>query len=146
VKEKIQFYEIKEKVPQNAGIYEIWTKSGICLKVGIGVNLRKRLLQHCASRQTGLRLKPNFNEKDRINPNNVLSKNSILAKHLYYDEQLATEYNLDLTKEINRRKFLLENCYIICEKTESKEKARELELNREKSKIIRYVDQVIIRK
>ena len=68
MKETVQFYEITEKVSQNTGTYEIWTKSGTCLKVGISVNLRKRLLQHYASKQSSLRLKPNFNENDRINP------------------------------------------------------------------------------
>ncbi len=136
---------IKKEVPPKPGVYEIWTDCGISLKVGISKDIRKRLLQHRASRQSGLKLKPNFEEADRINPNNVQSKSSILAKHLYYDQTLAKKYKLDFKKENDRRKFLLENCYIIFEITETRENAREIERKCERNEQFRYIGRVIIR-
>ena len=62
-------------------------------------------------------------------PNNVRSKSSILAKHLYYDQTITTNY--DLKCEVCRRKFLLENCYILVAETNTREQAHILELRRE---------------
>lgn len=42
----IRFSEIERYVPALPGLYEIYKDDGAALKVGIGVNLRKRLIQH----------------------------------------------------------------------------------------------------
>jgi hypothetical protein len=52
---RISFAEIAKEVDEVPGIYEIWTQSEIPLKVGISKNLRKRLKQHAASRDSGLK-------------------------------------------------------------------------------------------
>jgi excinuclease UvrABC nuclease subunit len=52
---KIRFPDIEVHVPTTAGLYEIYTDQGIALKVGIAVNLLKRLKSHRASRDSGLR-------------------------------------------------------------------------------------------
>lgn len=137
---KVKFSEIRDSVPENTGLYEIHMNMGISLKVGISVNLQDRLLQHRASRQSCLRLK---NGGDRNNPNDVTSKGSILAKHLYYDQSLTNEY--DLTSEEDRRRFLDEKCYIIFETTKTKRAARTIERKREQAGKFRYVKRVTIR-
>jgi hypothetical protein len=134
---KISLTEIESVVPAAAGIYEIHTLTGIPLKVGIGKNLRKRLLQHRASRQSALKLKAGG---QRRNPSDVRSKGSILAKHLYYDTSLAAEY--DLTSEAGRRLFLKERCYFIFEQTTSGAEARKLEEIRERQVRFRYIGNV----
>src|SRR5688572_14697033 len=94
-----RFSEIEQHVPDGQpGIYEIHTTSGIRLKIGISSNLRKRLIQHRQSRQTALKLKPGGN---RSNPQDVQSKQSILTQHLYYDAQIAPDF--DLVSESGRR-------------------------------------------
>ncbi len=137
---RIRFDEIKTVAPSESGIYEIHMNSGIALKIGIGVNLKKRLLNHYCSYQSCLRLKyqGNWNQ-----PNDVKSKGSILAKHLYYDHSLAPEY--DLTTQQGRRTFLSDQCYIIFETTLTREEARKLELSREKPSAFRYVGDVTIK-
>ena len=134
---KVRFTEIKQVVPAKPGIYEIYTVTGTPLKVGIGGNLRKRLLQHHASRQSCLRLKPDGNWS---NPKDVVSKGSILAKHLYYDSRFSKKHNL--TTEAGRRMFLEENCFITFKVTPTRELARELEKLREQQCFFRYCSQV----
>lgn len=137
---KINFNEIESKVKNTPGIYQIYTKQGIALKVGIGVNICNRLLQHRASRQSGLKLKP---EGSFYNPNDVISKSSILAKHLYFDKSITTGYNLK-TQE-GRNAFLIKNCYIEFEYTENRDEAKQLEIELEASGLFRYQEDVIIR-
>ncbi|EIK94777.1 hypothetical protein PMM47T1_19813 [Pseudomonas sp. M47T1] len=48
----IRFSEIEAAVPTAPGLYEIVTDQGELLKVGISVNLRKRLIQHRQSKQS----------------------------------------------------------------------------------------------
>ena len=71
---EMKFDEIEARVGKEPGIYEIYTNDGISLKVGIGVNIRNRLKQHRASRQSGLKLKLGGNFQ---NPSDVMSKSSI---------------------------------------------------------------------
>jgi hypothetical protein len=104
---RITFDEI-EVLERRPGIYEIYTNLDIPLKVGIGKDLKKRLLQHRASRQSALKLRPGGSFD---NPNDVMSKGSILAKHLYYDRSIAPDFNL--TDEARRREFLISQCYIV---------------------------------
>jgi len=134
---KVRFKRISQEIPAGSGIYEILTDDGTSLKVGIGANLRQRLLQHRASLQSCLRLKAGG---DWSNPGDVVSKRSILAKHLYYDRWLTSQY--DLTSEADRRRFLEERCYIKFELTETREKARELERIREQHGRFRYSQKV----
>src|SRR5882724_12066054 len=116
---EIRFSEIERNVPAQPGIYEIHTFTGTSLKVGISGNLRKRLLQHRASRQSALKLKAGG---QRCNPSDVKSKESILEKHLYYDTSLVADY--DLKSEAGRRKFLKEKCCFIFELTANRTEAR----------------------
>ena len=134
---KVCFGEIEGKVPANAGIYEIHTLTGIPLKVGISGNLRKRLLQHRASRQSGLKLRKGG---QRSEPKDVESKASILAKHLYYDTTLVAGF--DLTSETERRRFLREHCCFTFEQTTNKAEARKLEEVRERELPFRYIGHV----
>ncbi len=138
---KIRFNEIEDVVPlDKPGIYEIHTIAGVPLKVGISGNLRKRLLQHRASRQSGLRLKPSGNFS---NPSDVASKASVLAKHLYYDRSITSKY--DLTTEAGRRSFLQECCYIIFDVTEDRIEAKDIERQREENDSFRYVGECHVR-
>lgn len=134
---KIRFSDIESIVRGKAGTYETHTLTGIPLKVGIGVNLRKRLMQHRASRQSALKLKAGG---QRSNPNDVQSKSSILAKHLYYDTSLVADY--DLKSETGRRTFLEEKCYFVFELTGNRAKARDVEKLRERQLQFRYVGKV----
>ena len=138
---RIRFSEIESFVPQKPGIYEIYTDAGLALKVGIGVNIRKRLLQHRASRQDRLKLKIGGH---RSNPSDVRSKESILAKHLYYDAAVAPDY--DLKSEAGRRAFLEERCHVRFEVCPNKTAARYHEEVRERQGHFRYVRTVLIRR
>jgi hypothetical protein len=140
MEKKIRFSEIEVEVPAKPGIYEIHTDTGIPLKVGIGGNLRVRLLQHRASRDSCLRLKPGGM---RCNPDDVVSKGSILAKHLYYDQSITADYNLQV--QADRRRYLINNCFIVFSLTETKEAARALEKVLENSGSFRYVYRATIR-
>jgi hypothetical protein len=138
---KIRFSEIEDKVPDcKRGIYEIHTDNGIPLKVGISVNIKNRLRQHRDSYDRYLKLKPSGN---RDNPNDVKSKRSILAKHLYYDESLSDEYNLK--HEDGRQKFLENRCHIKFKTTRTKANARSLEKLRENCGCFRYTGKVVKR-
>lgn len=131
---------IKNEVRNGPGIYEIWTDSGIRLKVGISKNLRKRLKQHAASRDSGLKgLGSNPTE-----PAHLTSKASILAKHLYFDRDLTETNDYDLTTEAGRNKYLADKCCIKFLVTKTRDEARELEKALEKSGEFRYARKVRI--
>jgi hypothetical protein len=133
---KITMHEVRN----GPGIYEIWTDSGIRLKVGISKNLRKRLKQHAASRDSGLKgLDSNPTE-----PAHITSKASILAKHLYFDRDLAETSGYHLSTEMGRNKYLAEKCYIKFLVTRTLDDARELERPLEKSGEFRYARKVRI--
>ncbi len=118
---KVGFKDIEIHIPAEPGIYEIYTHDGEPLKVGISLNLRKRLRQHRESKQKYLRLKPGG---DWGNPAHVESKRSILAKHLYFAESMK---GFDLQTELGRQQFLLGECYILFRVTATKAESRELE-------------------
>jgi hypothetical protein len=92
---KVRFEKIENQIPSGPGLYEIHTDTGIALKVGIGVSLRKRLLKHQASRQSCLRLKSGG---DRRNPDDVVSKARFSQSISIMISQLlvCTIYNLKL--------------------------------------------------
>ncbi len=138
--EKIRFTQIEDRCEAKPGVYEIHTNAGTPLKVGMGRDLLSRLRQHRASRQSCLRLKQGGL---RCNPNDVQSKGSILAKHLYYDASIALNYNL--TSENGRQRFLEEECYIVFELTENEAEARRREKLRERTGQFRYVGRVLKR-
>ncbi|WP_312965968.1 hypothetical protein [Stutzerimonas kunmingensis] len=117
----IRFSEIERYVPALPGLYEIYKDDGTALKVGIGVNLRKRLIQHRKSRQSRLILRAGG---DWNNPADVRSAQSILAKHLYFAGSID---GYDLRAEAGRQAFLEERCYIRFRITSSREEARLLE-------------------
>ena len=54
---RIRFPEIDTHVPKASGVYEIHTDEGVPLKVGVAIDLLKRLKSHRASRDSGLRWK-----------------------------------------------------------------------------------------
>lgn len=133
---RISFAEITSEVPKAPGIYEIWTKSEIPLKVGISKDLRKRLKQHAASRDSGLKVEKGL-DGIPTDPAHITSKGSILAKHLFFDRALAgNEY--DLTTEAERQKYLQDKCYIRFLVTATRDEARRLEKTLEKSGKFRY--------
>lgn len=139
MRQTFRFCEVGN-VQQRPGVYEIYTNAGIPLKVGTGKDLRKRLLQHRASRQSGLKLQLGG---DWNNPCDVHSKASILAKHLYYDGLIAKEYNLRV--ESGRQRFLEEQCYIVLVRiTQNLAEAQALEkqLEREGKHTYRYIGKV----
>jgi hypothetical protein len=137
MKSKINFSEVKHQVSAISGIYEIYTLEGIPLKVGIASNLKKRLLDHYASSQASLKKNT---DGEISNPSHLISKRSILAKHLYFDQNISKGH--DLRTEKGRKLFLENHCYILIETTESKEAAREIEKERESSGKFRYVGRV----
>ncbi len=127
-------------IPADCGVYEIHTDDGFALKVGIGANLRRRLVRHKMSRDSGLRVKVNG---DRNHPDHVESKSSVLAKHLYYDRSLTADY--DLKTQAGRRAFLMERCHILIERVPTLLFARDIERSRERTGSFRYVGRVVIR-
>ena len=138
---RIAFADIDESIPAGPGIYQIWTICGDALKVGISTNLRKRLRKHRASRDSGPKPKPGG---DPGTPDGCISKASIIAKHLYFDQTLAKEF--DLTKESERKRFLDEYCRITFRPTRSKEEARALEKELEqRPRTFRYQGRVRMR-
>lgn len=134
----INFAEIQNIVTNSPGLYVIYTNHGIPLKCGISVKLLKRLKDHRASCQSGLKKQDGetVNPDDNLNPDDVRSKKSILAKHLFFDEEITDLYNLKTQK--GRRDFLLYECYIEFEYTKTKEIARDLEIELESKSIFRY--------
>ncbi|WP_420933179.1 hypothetical protein ACOJR9_11880 [Alteromonas sp. A081] len=120
------------------GLYQIFTDDGTPLKVGIASKLRARLRQHAKSSQKYLRFK---HEGTDIQPSDVRSTRSILAKHLYFDSSIAPSFGL--TTEEGRRKFLQAECYLLITYTDSKVNARELEKLFEAKRIFRYQGTVV---
>lgn len=136
MRQRIAFRDIDTLDTKRPGVYEVHTRSGAAA-VGIAADLKKRLRQHRASRDSALKLK---SEGDRKNPNDVLSKQSILAKHLYYDSEIAPAF--DLTTELGRQRFLQTECVVHYEYTATRDAAREFEKRREASGRFRYVGRV----
>ena len=134
---KIRFSEIENKVPTQPGIYEIHTDAGVPLKVGISKNIKDRLIKHRNSKQNRLKLKPGGKWS---RPEDVLSKQSVLAKHMYFDTTLTS--NHDLRTEIERRRFLEACCNIRFCVMLSRNDARSLERKKERSRAFRYFGRV----
>lgn len=133
----ISFAAIGTAVKNEPGIYEIWTKTGVPLKVGISKNLKKRLKQHAAS--------PDCLRNDAIDPSqpeHLISKKSILAKHLYFDHAIADLVRYDLTTKEGRRAYLASECKIKFQVTKNREEARALEKLLEESGKFRYARKV----
>jgi hypothetical protein len=130
---RIRFSEIETTVPTAPGLYEIVTDEGGLLKVGISGNLRRRLSQHRQSRQSRLKLKEGG---DWSNPSDVMSKQSILAKHLFF---YSPATGFDLKTEAGRQAFLEQRCHILVKVTSTREEARELERDMEQSATYRFM-------
>ena len=137
-RDRICFTEIATKIQDEPGIYVIWMQSGIPLKVGIARNLRRRLKTHAVSRDSGLK----GLEANPMHPRDLTSKASILAKHLYFDRALTVASTYDLRTENGRKKFLAEKCYITFQVTKTRDEARELEKQLEKTGAFRYAHAV----
>jgi hypothetical protein len=136
----LRFSEVADSVPRAPGIYEIHTLTGLALKVGIGDDVRERLIRHGQSRQSGLKFKTG---STATNPCDVDSKRSILAKHLYFDATIDPRY--DMRTELGRQRFLEEQCRITVEITATRAAAREIEKVRERRGTYRYCGDVIRR-
>jgi hypothetical protein len=134
----VRFSEL-DKLPTEPGLYEVHAH-GEPLKVGIARNLRSRLQHHLASRQRYLKLKQGGSF---ANPNDVISKRSILAKHLFFDRSISRQH--DLRSEEGRRTFLSQECVIRYVITLDRHAARQLEISRERSMKFRYVGRTQIR-
>jgi hypothetical protein len=130
---RIRFSEIETAVPSTPGLYEIVTDEGELLKVGISGNLRRRLVQHRQSKQSRLKLKSGGSWS---NPNDVMSKQSILAKHLFFYSQ---GLGYDLKSEAGRQAFLEQRCHVLVKVTSTREEARKLEKQMERSGAYRFV-------
>ena len=135
---QVLFEDINTLVPQAPGLYEIYTQDGIALKVGISINLRKRLGQHFASRQNALKLREGGRWE---NPQDVISKSSILAKHLYFWTP-ALMRGYDLKAEAGRNRFLAEQCVIRFRVTQTRAEARALEKVLEQDGSFRFVGEL----
>ena len=134
----IRFGEIDDKVPRESpGIYEIHTDSGIPLKVGVAKDIKERLRQHRSSADKYLEW---MEGSDRTEPGHATSKRSILAKHLFFDESITTEF--DLKTEIGRQRYLAERCHIRFRVTQTRDEALNLEGPMEKEGVFRYVGAV----
>lgn len=133
---ELHFSEVST-LPAAPGIYEIWARRRVPLKVGIAANLRQRLMAHAASRQSGLRCKPSGRPTE---PSDVRSNKSILAKHLYFDREIARGF--DLTTEEGRRSFLATRCFIRYRTTASADAARVIEKRLEATSQYRYQGRV----
>jgi hypothetical protein len=128
-----------EALPHGSGVYEIRCGAEL-LKVGIAGDLHKRLRAHARSAQRRLLSKDTPPWPD---PSGVKSSQSILAKHLYFDRSLAPAH--DLRVEADRLRFLNEKCQFRYRTTETREEARTIEVELEKSGAYRYVGPVRIR-
>ena len=129
-----------DQLLNKSGLYQIFTDDGIPLKVGIATKLRARLRQHAESSQKYLQFKHKGTD---IQPSDVRSNRSILAKHLYFDSSVAPDYKL--TTEEGRRNFLQADCYLVITYTQNRAAARELEKLLEAKKFFRYQGKVIRR-
>lgn len=135
----MRFEEAVTAAPRSPGFYEIKTDREL-LKIGIATDLRRRLRQHARSKQS--RLKSRLPEP-WVEPSQVTSKGSILAKHLYFDHSLTRGYNLRIEKE--RLAFLREQCWVCFTPTRTREAARQFEMKAEASGSYRYVGTVVSR-
>lgn len=134
----LRFSEVDQAISKGQpSLYEIWTLTGVPLKVGIAQDLRRRLGDHRASRQKCLQLKSGGSWS---RPGDVVSRQSILAKHLYFDREITRDY--DLTTETGRRGFLEDCCEVRIHPTATREEARELEKQREATGLFRYTRRV----
>jgi hypothetical protein len=138
MKGRVEFEQIASDVPESSGIYEIHTHCGTPLKVGIAKNLKRRLASHFVSRQSGLKAKVRGTSSWSC-PSEVVSKASILAKHLYFDRAISSACSL-LTED-GRRSFLSSSCYIEFEPLPL-ELAKKQERVREQSGTFRYFGRV----
>ncbi|MDO8962080.1 MAG: hypothetical protein Q7V02_08260 [Methylophilus sp.] len=134
---KVLFSDVESKVTDAPGLYEIYTNSGVALKVGISSNLRKRLIQHSESKQHYLFCPSG----DWSVPKNVTSKRSILAKHLYF----LSAHGYDLKLESERQRFLKKECYILLRPTKTQAEARELEKVQESTDKFWFVGSAMVR-
>jgi len=138
---ELEFSQIEQFIERGRrGLYMIYLRDATPLKVGIAGDLRRRLMHHRRSPDSGLRLKPGG---DRSRPEDVECKRSILGKHLYYDEEIAPGY--DLKTQAGRQAFLRENCTLRVLLTQTRAEARELEKQWEATGQFRYVGLVRIR-
>ena len=140
---RLRFSDVNHDVDDVPGLYEIHTIGGRPLKVGIGGRLRRRLLQHAASRQSCLRPVISRQIDDIRNPSELRSKGSILAKHLFFDSTITSSY--DLRTEGGRRAFLQERCRITIVYCASLDEAIALERRLESEVHYRYCGRVIVR-
>jgi hypothetical protein len=125
------------EIQNEPGLYQIHTFDGVPLKVGIAKNLHRRLNQHFKSLQR--RLKPKTTGE--INhPSHLISKQSILAKHMFFDNTLTTDY--DLKTESGRHEFLKQETYLLITYTPDREEAKRIEEIAEGSNIWRYKGRV----
>jgi hypothetical protein len=139
-KAEIHAFEHLSKIERTPGLYQIFTFEGTPLKVGISNNLQKRLKAHARSKQKYLQIKDNALGEL---PSDIVSKRSILAKHLFFDNEITSAY--DLRTELGRQAFLKDECYLEITYTNSREIARKLEVKAEKLGIFRYRGRVIKR-
>ncbi|WP_444914531.1 hypothetical protein [Microbulbifer sp. TRSA007] len=147
---EIRFDQINEEVPTDPGYYEIYTTKGTLLKVGIAKNLKKRLMQHARSKQSALKT---VHRADESCPKIFLSKDieskqSILAKHLFFDSKITNDYadrGYNLKTEVGRCSFLNECCRLKFTVTESREEAKINEKRLGASGKYRYVGKVVQR-
>ncbi|WP_301836168.1 hypothetical protein [Pseudidiomarina terrestris] len=132
-------FENLEALKRSPGLYQIHTFDGIPLKVGIAANLRRRLTQHGRSLQS--KLKP-IADCAVSDPHHLRSKQSILAKHLYFDRSLTEDY--DLETEVGRQNFLAHQTYLLVTYTDTRDEALRLEKIAEAFDIWRYQGRVKI--
>ena len=136
----IEFSQVNS-VNRESGLYEILLKSGTLLKIGIGKDLRSRLNKHAKSYQKSLKV-ANGELRNVVTPEEVVSKSSILAKHLFFDSEIAPEY--DLRTQSGRRQFLSDKCEIRLQYCDM-DQAKVLERQMESTGNYRYCRRVMVR-
>ncbi len=134
---RMRFSEVATIAGGRPGMYEVQTLRGVPLKVGIAGDLKVRLLQHAASLQSRLKLKPNGSWR---RPRDVASKGSVLAKHLFFDRSITKRYRL--RTQAGRRRFLENQCRVLIHSTHSRSAARAMEKARERTGRFRYTGAV----
>lgn len=149
--QRIQFKKLKRDVEKDVGLYGIFFRDRTGkvegLKVGISKNLKRRLDSHFESRDSalkrkdGLKMTPEYSD----GPDGLVSKGSILAKHLFFDDELGREFNVNLKTKTGRKEFLNSHCFVLVQRTQSKKAAKVMENELEASNLFRYVREVIIR-
>jgi hypothetical protein len=130
-------FDSLHEIQNTPGLYQIHTFDGVPLKVGIAKSLRSRLRQHFKSSQR--RLKPTTTG-EISQPNHLISKQSILAKHLFFDNTLTTEY--DLKTENGRHEFLKQETYLMITYTPDRDEAKRIEEIAESADLWRYKGRV----